>query len=89
MLEGLAGARGTRVRRPDAGMFVLLDVRGTGLSSGEFMNRLYATEGVSVVDGAAFGRATDGFVRLSFATRPDLIAEGCRRVQRFCAGLRP
>ena len=88
MLAGLDGAPGTRVRRPDAGMFVLLDVRGTGLSSGEFMNRLYATEGVSVVDGAAFGRATEGFVRLSFATRPDLIAEGCRRVQRFCAGLR-
>ncbi len=87
MLAGLAGAPGTRVRRPDAGMFVLLDVRGTGLGSGEFMNRLYATERVSVVDGAAFGRATDGFVRLSFATRPDLIAEGCRRVQRFCAGL--
>jgi octopine/nopaline transport system ATP-binding protein len=87
MLAGLAGAPGTSVRRPDAGMFVLLDVRGTGLGSGEFMNRLYATERVSVVDGAAFGRATDGFVRLSFATRPDLITEGCRRIRRFCAAL--
>ncbi len=72
---------------PDAGMFLLLDVRQTGLSSGDFMRGLYAQEKVSVVDGAAFGRATEGFVRLSFATTPELIREGCLRIRRFCAGL--
>lgn len=87
MLAALADVPKVRALRPDAGMFVLLDVRGTGLSSAEFMRRLFATERVSVVDGAAFGRATDGFVRLSFATRPALIAEGCRRIARFCRAL--
>lgn len=78
---------GTRLRRPDAGMFMLLDVRGTGLASGEFMRRLYAEQRVSVVDGAAFGAATDGFVRLSFATEPRLIEEACGRIRRFCVAL--
>jgi len=81
LLDGVPGTNGWL---PDAGMFMLLDVRGTGMSSGDFMRALYAQEKVSVVDGAAFGRATDGFVRLSFATRPELIREGCRRIRRFC-----
>jgi aspartate/methionine/tyrosine aminotransferase len=83
----LAGVPGTRGWLPDAGMFMLLDVRATGLSSGEFMRALYAEQKVSVVDGAAFGRSTDGFVRLSFATQPELIREGCRRIRLFCERL--
>ncbi len=84
LLAGVPGARGWL---PDAGMFMLLDVRATGLSSGDFMRALYAEQKVSVVDGAAFGRATDGFVRLSFATQPELIREGCRRIRLFCERL--
>jgi len=32
---------------------MLIDVRGTGLSGAEFMRRLYASQRVSVMDGAA------------------------------------
>ena len=49
-------------------MFMLVDVRGTGLSGYEFMRALYKSERVSVLDGAAFGRETAGFVRVCFAT---------------------
>ena len=89
MAEGLAGVPGTSTWLPDAGMFMLLDVRGTGLSSAEFMRALFAEQKVSCVDGAAFGRATDGFVRLSFATEPAQVSEGCRRIRRFCEARAP
>src|SRR5205814_8481889 len=36
---------------PEAGMFMLIDVRATGLSGAEFMRGLYASQRVSVMDG--------------------------------------
>ena len=42
---------------PDAGMFMMLDVRGTGLSSGDFACKLYDATGVAVLDATAFGRS--------------------------------
>ena len=87
MAKLLDGIPGTSTWLPDAGMFMLLDVRETGLTSAAFMRALYDREKVSCVDGAAFGRATDGFVRLSFATEPSLITEGCHRIRRFCEAI--
>ena len=58
LIVGLQGLRGIRCCVPDAGMFSLVDVRGTGLSGYEFMQALYKSERVSVLDGAAFGRET-------------------------------
>jgi aspartate/methionine/tyrosine aminotransferase len=76
-----------RLHRPDAGMFMLLDVRATGLSGTEFANRLYEAERVSVLDGAACGRETEGFVRACFLTDAASLLEAARRIRRFCAGL--
>ncbi|HXQ64111.1 MAG TPA: pyridoxal phosphate-dependent aminotransferase [Steroidobacteraceae bacterium] len=82
----LQGLLALRVHRPDAGMFMLLDVRGTGLSGREFANRLYDSERVSVLDGAACGRETQGFVRVCFVTDEASLAEAARRIRRFAAG---
>src|SRR5580704_11078142 len=68
VLAGLEGAPGLRCHAPEAGMFMLIDVRGCGLSGYEFMCELYRSERVSVLDGGAFGEGTAGFVRLCFAT---------------------
>jgi arginine:pyruvate transaminase len=83
----LAGLPAVRLHRPDAGMFMLLDVRATGLSGTEFANRLYEAERVSVLDGAACGRETEGFVRVCFLTDAASLLEAARRIRRFCAGL--
>jgi octopine/nopaline transport system ATP-binding protein len=84
MSHNLAGIRGIRVLFPEAGMFMLLDVRDSGLSSDRFVSELYRTHRVSVMDGGAFGEETRGFVRLSFATDAASIAEACRRMRQFC-----
>jgi aspartate aminotransferase len=47
---------------------------------------LLESEGVAVVHGAAFGLSP--FFRISYATGTDVLEEACRRIQRFCAGVR-
>jgi aspartate/methionine/tyrosine aminotransferase len=83
MTRALQGANGIRLHAPDVGMFMLADVRDTGLSGREFMHALYESQRVSVLDGGAFGRETEGFVRVCFATDEVTIAEASRRIRRF------
>ncbi len=72
---------------PQAGMFLVVDISQTGLASEEFASRLYAEEGVSVLDGSAFGPSTAGTIRISFAMSEQLLGEGCRRILKFVQGL--
>jgi arginine:pyruvate transaminase len=87
VMSELAEAPGLHCMVPDAGMFMLIDVRATGLSGYDFMTRLFRAEGVSVLDGGAFGRGTAGFVRLFFGTDEASLHEGCKRIRRFAASL--
>ena len=84
MLAGLRGMPGLQPTVPDAGMFMLIEVSGNVLSASEFARRLYERERVSVMDGAAFGRRTSGFVRICFATEEATIDAACDRIRRFC-----
>jgi aspartate/methionine/tyrosine aminotransferase len=87
MVAGLTGIPRISTVVPEAGMFMLVDVRGTGFSGYEFMQALYKSQRVSVLDGAAFGRETAGFVRVCFATDPVSLDAGCERMRRFCEQL--
>ncbi len=88
LMRGLDGIPGLRCVVPQAGMFMLVDVSATGLSGHEFMTRLYRAEGVSVIDGGAFGADTRGFVRVCFAAEAPLLREACERIRRFVQGIR-
>lgn len=83
LLEGLEGIPGLKCYSPDAGMFMLVDVRGTGLPGYDFMCGLYRAERVSVLDGGAFGQETSGFVRVCFATDEGRLREAIVRIRRF------
>jgi len=87
LFDALQEIPGVRPVWPDAGMFMLLDVRATGLSSDEFVRRLYRAERVSLLDGAVFGAETRGFVRVCFAVGETELAEAARRIRRFAASL--
>jgi aspartate aminotransferase len=52
----------------------------------DFARELLESEGVAVVHGAAFG-GSPAF-RISYATSTETLEEACRRIQRFCAGLK-
>ena len=51
-----------------------------------FVTYLLETEGVAVVQGAAFGLSPH--FRISYATSTEALEEACRRIQRACAALR-
>jgi arginine:pyruvate transaminase len=87
LVAGLVGLRGVSCLAPDAGMFLLMDVRETGLSGYDFMCELYRSERVSVLDGGAFGRETSGFVRVCFAADEELLRRAIVRIRRFVGTL--
>ncbi len=74
---------GLKCLSPDAGMFMMLDVRGTGLGSAEFSTKLYEATGVSVLDATAFGKSAAGHVRMSFVADDRSLEEACRRIAGF------
>ncbi|MBV8877620.1 MAG: pyridoxal phosphate-dependent aminotransferase [Gammaproteobacteria bacterium] len=81
---GIAGTPGLRPLAPEAGMFMLIDVTGTGLSGAEFVQALYRTQRVSVMDGGAFGSSAAGCVRVCFATDEATLDRACARLRQFC-----
>ncbi|KAF1008776.1 MAG: Arginine--pyruvate transaminase AruH [Pseudomonas fluorescens] len=87
VVSRLQGCPGIRVQAPQAGMFVLVDVRETGLDSLDFAWRLFREAGVSVLDAAAFGEQARGFVRLSFTLSENRLAEACERIRHFAITL--
>jgi aspartate aminotransferase len=52
----------------------------------EFVNALLDEVGVAVVHGAAFGLSPN--FRISYAYSTENLREACKRIQRFCAGLK-
>ena len=73
--------------RPRAGMFIMCDVAGTGLSGREFAEQLLSAEQVSVVPGDAFGPSAAGFVRIGLAQNQVTLRKACKRIRRFCESL--
>ncbi len=68
---------------PNAGMFLMLDVRGTGLSATEFAEQLLDRYGVSVLVGDAFGEPARGHIRISFCLNEARIREAMSRIAKF------
>lgn len=68
---------------PDAGMFLMLKISDTGLSSRQFVAELYQATGVSVLDASVFGASANGYVRVSYTPSDDQLQEACRRISVF------
>ncbi|MET4391579.1 arginine:pyruvate transaminase [Bradyrhizobium sp. F1.4.3] len=69
--------------RPEGGMFVLLDVRATGLSAYDFAKRLVLEEGVAILPADGFGDSTTGHLRISLGAADAEIEEAGLRLSRF------
>jgi arginine:pyruvate transaminase len=80
---------GLRCLLPEAGMFMMVDVRGTGLDTVDFIWQLFHAQGVSLLDASAFGETASGFVRLGFVVDEARLAQACDRIAAFVAGLPP
>lgn len=75
--------------KPEGSFYIFLNIKGTGLTSEEFSDRLLNECGVAVVPGTAFGSNGEGFVRLSFASSYENLAEAVMRIKSCpCPGAR-
>ncbi len=68
---------------PEAGMFMMIDVSGTGLEAVDFTWQLFRSQGVSLLDASAFGDTAAGYVRLGFVVDEARLAEACERITAF------
>ncbi len=87
MSELLAGAPGCRAIPPEGGMFVLLDVRGTGLGAADFARRLLDSERVAVLPCDGFGPSAAGHLRIALSAPEARLRDAAGRVLRFTQGL--
>jgi arginine:pyruvate transaminase len=83
----LKDAPNCRVIPPEGGMFVLLDIRGTGLASEDFAQALLARENVAVLPCDGFGPSGVGHLRISLTAPEPRLAEAGRRIVRFAHSL--
>ena len=68
---------------PKGTFFAFPSIKGTGMNSEEFAEKLLLEEKVAVVPGTAFGPCGEGFVRCCYATSLPNIEEALRRMDRF------
>jgi arginine:pyruvate transaminase len=83
----LAQAPNCRVTPPEGGMFVMLDIRGTGLTSEAFARALLEQETVAVLPCDGFGPSGVGQLRLSLTSAEARLAEAGRRIVRLAERL--
>lgn len=85
--ERLDGKAGIVAKIPQAGMFILADIRATGLSGQEFAMRLLEEELVAVMPGESFGDNLAGYLRLSLSIADDKIDAACAGIVRLASRL--
>ena len=83
VMRELSALNSVSCEAPQAGMFIMLNVKNTGLSSSEFVRELYKQTGVTSIDGKAFGSSADGCVRLAFTIGEEQLSEACKRIREF------
>jgi len=83
----LSQAGGLGCHLPEAGMFMMVDIRETGLGADAFCEGLLDAKGVSVLAGEAFGPSAAGHVRLSLGTPEPVLEEACDRIVAYARSL--
>ena len=83
VLTRVAAQNRVRVIPPDGAMYVMLDIRATGLSGTGFAERLLEETGVAVMPGESFGAAAAGHLRVALTLPDARFAEAVDRLIDF------
>jgi arginine:pyruvate transaminase len=83
LVKSLEASKNVSARMPEGGMFVMVDVRKTGLSGDEFARRLLAEENVVTMPGESFGLGGSGHLRVALTVSEDEITEAAKRIVRL------
>lgn len=83
----LPGNGALKPMMPEGGMFLLIDVAGTGYSGEEFAWRLLHEKHVAVMPGSSFGAEAANFIRLSLTVPDALLGEAVGRMAYLAASM--
>jgi aspartate/methionine/tyrosine aminotransferase len=86
--EGLNAVDGIKCLKPESTFYAFPNIKSLGLSSWDLAKYLVKEHKVAVVPGSIFGKAGEGYVRLSFAASIEQLQEGIARIARGVAALR-
>ncbi len=83
----LAEQNAVRAVPSQGAMYLMLDIRATGLSGEDFAEALLARERIAVMPGESFGRSAAGHVRVAMTVEDDRLAEALERLCRLAGEL--
>jgi arginine:pyruvate transaminase len=83
----LADAPHCRAVPPEGGMFVLFDIRPTGVEAAVFARGLLDTEHIAVLPCDGFGASAAGHLRIALSAPDERLAEAGDRIVRFAQRL--
>jgi len=69
----------------DGAMYIMLDVRATGMSGEDFANALLDTHHVAVMPGESFGKAAAGHIRVALTVADDRLETALRQLLALAA----
>jgi arginine:pyruvate transaminase len=79
----LAGQNAVGMIPNSGAMYLMLDIRSTGLSGNAFAERLLEAERIAVMPGESFGSAAAGHVRVAMTIADDAFEDALVRLVRF------
>jgi arginine:pyruvate transaminase len=83
LVNAFADSISVSARLPEGGMFIMLDIRKTGLTGEEFAWRLLDEESVGTMPGESFGSGGAGHVRVALTVESDVLKEASIRIRRL------
>ncbi|KIC42823.1 aspartate aminotransferase [Ruegeria sp. ANG-R] len=86
-LEVLAAQQVVSLIPAQGAMYLMLDIRSTGLSGDAFANALLETHAIAVMPGESFGAAAAGHIRVAMTIADERFAESLRILCSFAAQL--
>lgn len=87
LVEELGDAPHSPARMPEGGMFVMIDVRSTGLSGEEFAWKLLEEHRVGVMPGESFGAGGAGHIRVALTVDTPVLREACAKIRTLATSL--
>ena len=86
-LDILAGQNVARPVPAQGAMYIMLDLRATGLSGEEFANRLLDAHHIAVMPGESFGTAAAGHIRVAMTIEDEDFAAALKTLVSFAQSL--
>jgi len=87
--DALASVDAVSVFLPQGGMFIMVDVGGTGMDGETFAWRLLKDQGVAVMPGNSFGDMANNLIRVALTVPDELLIRAMDKVAKLCTQLEP